>query len=174
MEKKPFLFAVSGVKNSGKTTLIEKLIPELRNRGLCVAVMKHDGHDFEPDVPGSDSFRYKAAGAYGSAVFSKSKYMIVKEQLDVSYESLSAAFPEADIILVEGLKYSSLPKIELVRKGNSDTCICNPKNVVAIISDFIPEHEEGILILTFDETERLAELILEKMQDHLKAIGKTV
>ena len=59
----PFIFAISGYKNSGKTTLITKLIPELKQRGYRVAVIKHDGHDFEADVPGTDSYRHQKAGA---------------------------------------------------------------------------------------------------------------
>lgn len=55
--KQPFVFAISGYKNSGKTTLICRLIPELKRRGYRVAVIKHDGHDFVGDVPGTDSFR---------------------------------------------------------------------------------------------------------------------
>ena len=55
--KKQFILAVSGVKNSGKTTLITKLLPGLKKRGLQVAVIKHDGHDFEADVPGTDSWK---------------------------------------------------------------------------------------------------------------------
>ena len=65
MKKKPLILAVCGVKNSGKTILIQKLIPLLQNQGLKVAAVKHDGHDFTPDVPGTDSHRMKAAGAFG-------------------------------------------------------------------------------------------------------------
>ena len=61
--KRPAVLAVSGAHNSGKTTLLEKLIPLLRARGLKVGVIKHDGHDFTPDVPGTDSFRLREAGA---------------------------------------------------------------------------------------------------------------
>lgn len=165
MRKQPFLFAISGVKNSGKTTLIEKLIPVLNSRGLQVAVIKHDGHDFSADVPGTDSYRYQAAGAFGSAVFSDSKYLIVKKQRNTSYRSLAAAFPEADVVLLEGFKYSLLPKAELVRKGNSATCVCDPKTVQVIVSDFIPKHEDGIPVLTFEETGRLADIIIEKMHN---------
>lgn len=69
--KQPFLFAISGVKNSGKTTLITKLIPVFRKYGLRTATIKHDGHDFEADVPGTDTYRHLQAGAYGTAVFSE-------------------------------------------------------------------------------------------------------
>lgn len=106
----PFIFAVSGYKNSGKTTLITKLIPVLASRGYRIAVVKHDGHDFESDVPGTDSYRHQKAGAYGTAVFSKNRIMMTKIMKDADETYLFAAFPEADIILVEGLKNSSYPK----------------------------------------------------------------
>ena len=65
------VFAVSGKKNTGKTTLTETLVREFSVRGLRVAVIKHDGHDFVPDVPGTDSYRHKAAGAVGTLVYSE-------------------------------------------------------------------------------------------------------
>ena len=63
--KRPAVLAVSGLHNSGKTTLLEKLLPALRSRGLKVGIIKHDGHDFTPDVPGTDSYRLREAGAEG-------------------------------------------------------------------------------------------------------------
>ncbi|CVI71646.1 Molybdopterin-guanine dinucleotide biosynthesis adapter protein [Clostridiales bacterium CHKCI001] len=109
-ENKPFVFAISGYKNSGKTTLITKLIPELKQRGYRVAVIKHDGHDFEADVPGTDSYRHQKAGAYGTAVFSSNRILITKECRKPNEIQLMEAFPEADIILIEGLKNSDYPK----------------------------------------------------------------
>lgn len=109
-KKKPFVFAVSGYKNSGKTTLITKLIPALTKRGYRVAVIKHDGHDFESDVPGTDSYRHRQAGAYGTAVFSNKRFMVTKECQKITEQELFLAFPEADIILIEGLKNSTYPK----------------------------------------------------------------
>lgn len=83
MKKKPLILAVCGVKNSGKTILIQKLIPLLQNQGLKVAAVKHDGHDFEPDVPGTDSHSFWKAGAVGTAIFSDSKYMVNPEKENV-------------------------------------------------------------------------------------------
>ena len=127
VNKKQFIFAVSGVKNSGKTTLITKLLPELKKRGLQVAVIKHDGHDFEADVPGTDSWKFAQAGAGGVCVFSARKYMVVKYVPSPSVEEMIEAFPEADVILLEGFKYSEYPKIEVIRKGNSAKAVCDPK-----------------------------------------------
>ena len=92
MKKKPLILAVCGVKNSGKTTLIQKLIPLLQNQGLKVAAVKHDGHDFEPDVPGTDSHSFWKAGAVGTAIFSDSKYMIIRKK-KMSYEQIGELFP---------------------------------------------------------------------------------
>lgn len=135
MKQKQCLLAISGVKNSGKTTLITGLIPYLTKQGYQVAVIKHDGHDFEPDVPGTDSYRHKQAGAFGTAVFSNNRLQIVKEQRDTNAEELLACFPEADIILLEGFKYSDYPKIELIRGAVSHEGVCRPGTVVAYVTD---------------------------------------
>lgn len=108
--KEPYIFAVSGYKNSGKTTLIMRLIPELNRRGYQVAVIKHDGHDFESDVPGTDSYRHQEAGAYGTAVFSAERFLITRKWNRGDERQLMKAFPEADVILIEGLKASDYPK----------------------------------------------------------------
>lgn len=107
---KPVLFAISGYKNSGKTTLMTRLIAELTRRGYRVAAIKHDGHDFQPDVPGTDSFRHREAGAYGAAVFSAHRFMVTKTWEKPDESALIAAFPEADVILLEGFKHSDYPK----------------------------------------------------------------
>lgn len=116
--EEPKLIAICGVKNSGKTTLIEKLLPVLTRQGLLVAVIKHDGHEFDADVPGTDSYRHFHAGAYGTAVYSASKMCIVKKENFLTPEKISAFFPEADLILLEGGKSLSLPKICLVGRRN--------------------------------------------------------
>lgn len=106
----PYLFAISGYKHTGKTTLITKLLLILKKKGYKVAVIKHDGHDFEGDVPGTDTYKHFQAGAYGTAVFSENKVLIHKKAADVDENVLIHAFPEADIILLEGFKGSSYPK----------------------------------------------------------------
>ncbi len=87
-----------------------RLVAELVRRGLRVATIKHDGHDFQPDVPGTDSFRHREAGAYGTAVFSNHRFLVTKIWEKPDESALIAAFPEADVILLEGFKHSSYPK----------------------------------------------------------------
>ena len=164
-DKKQYILAVSGVKNSGKTTLITKLLPELKKRGLRVAVIKHDGHEFEPDVPGTDSWKYAQAGADGVCVFSSEKHMIIKYEPSPFIEELIAAFPEEDLILLEGFKYSGYPKIEVIRKGNSSEPVCDPRHLIGIVTDYMPvgmnwKNICGIPFWGLDETEQLADYII--------------
>lgn len=112
VEKKICYYTICGYKNSGKTTLITKLIPILNKEGYRVATIKHDGHDFDSDVPGTDTWRHQQAGAYGSGIFSGNRFMISKQCKDADVNMLSAFFPEADIILLEGFKNSEFPRYE--------------------------------------------------------------
>ncbi|MDY4969132.1 MAG: molybdopterin-guanine dinucleotide biosynthesis protein B [Lachnospiraceae bacterium] len=114
-KKRPAVFAISGYKNSGKTTLTVKLVMRLTQMGYRVATIKHDGHDFEPDVPGTDSYRHRKAGACGCAVFSGNRWMVTREQPDPESEKVDESvlmrmFPDVDVILLEGFKHSSWPK----------------------------------------------------------------
>ena len=68
-QKKQLILAVSGIKNSGKTTLITALLPALKKRNLNTAVIKHDGHEFEADIPGTDTWKAREAGACGTLFF---------------------------------------------------------------------------------------------------------
>lgn len=129
------IVAVSGVKNSGKTTLLEKLVVNLSQKGYKVAVIKHDGHDFVPDVEGTDTDRLRKAGACGCGIFSEKKWMVVKEEPAVSEKDLIGLFPEADFLLLEGFKDSDYPKIEVVRKEISEKSVCRADTLLALVTD---------------------------------------
>ena len=164
--KRKRIVAISGIKNSGKTTLICRLLEIFKEKGLRVAVLKHDGHDFEPDVPGTDTYRQLQAGAYGTAVFSKGKYMLVKQQPQISEKEVMEFFPEADLILLEGFKYSTYPKIEIVRKGNSAESVSNPERLMAIATNLDAEEREALSVqenvpfFDLDNAKSIAEFIL--------------
>ncbi|WP_455542662.1 molybdopterin-guanine dinucleotide biosynthesis protein B [Intestinibacter sp.] len=160
------IIVVCGVKNSGKTTLITKLIPKFTSLGYKVATIKHDGHDFDADVEGTDSYKHKRAGAYGTAVFSKNKFMVVKEQKEIDESELIALFPEADIIFLEGFKKSKYPKIEIIRDNNSSESVCNKQNLIAIASDINVENNIKNLdidnkIINLNNTDQIAEAIIQ-------------
>ena len=159
--RKPVIAAVSGVKNSGKTTFLEKLVSLLKSKGYKVAVIKHDGHEFEPDVEGTDTWKLRKAGAYGTAIFSKGRWMIVKEEPEMDETRLVAMFPEANFILLEGFKYSDYPKFEIVREGNSQNCVCDPKTLLGLVTD-TELSVEGVPVMGLEEAETAA-AILEKL-----------
>lgn len=153
----PYVAAISGVKNSGKTTFLEHLIPCLNRRGWRVAVIKHDGHEFEPDVPGTDSCRLRAAGAEGVAVYSGGRWMMVREEPG-RLESLVELFCDFDMVLLEGQKYSPYPKIELVRKAVSRQSVCSPETLLALATD-TDCRVAGVERIRLTDYERAAELL---------------
>ncbi|MCL2373849.1 MAG: molybdopterin-guanine dinucleotide biosynthesis protein B, partial [Treponema sp.] len=150
--------AVCGVKNSGKTTLLANVIPLLKARGLRVAVIKHDGHDFESDVPGTDSYRLRKAGACAAAVYSSSQYMIAADRTGTAPDFFAPFFQDADLILLEGGKYTAYPKIEIVRRGISQYPISDTETLIAICSDMDVQLGE-IPTLPIDAYEMVAEII---------------
>ncbi len=111
---------------TGKTTLIEKVIGELKLRGYRVGAVKYDSHEFDIDKPGKDSFRMTAAGADVMILASAMQFAMVKKHdaLPAIDEVLGKYFEDMDVILVEGLKKSGLPKIEIHREEMGNSLIC--------------------------------------------------
>ena len=167
--------ALTGNPNSGKTTMITRLLPELKRRGYRVAVVKHDGHDFESDVPGTDSWRHQKAGAYGTAVFSKNRILITKEWEDANEKMLFQAFPEADVILLEGFKHSKYPKLELIRKENSCRPVCDPDSLCGIVTDMTREELQeqrkeaawlsDIVLFDFEDIAKITDWIYKRWKE---------
>lgn len=130
----PFLpvISVAGLKNSGKTTFIEALIKELTGRGIKPAVIKNGCH-FTPDTPGTDTYRFFQAGAEGTVIFDSEK-MSVSRRVSPDSDTLSMLFPEADIIIVEGMRDSALPMVEIIG-DNPESPVLPEERVLAYISD---------------------------------------
>jgi len=126
---------------SGKTTLLEKVISRLKCRGYKVGVIKHDAHRFDIDRPGKDSYRFTAAGADTMVISSPEKMAMVKTHaVSPPVEDILAEFfTDVDIVLVEGFKSSSLPKIEVHRTERSADLLCRGKEhdpmLLAVASD---------------------------------------
>jgi len=127
--------------NTGKTTLLEKVIAELKERGYKVGAIKHDAHSFNIDHTGKDSYRLTSAGADTMLITSPEKLALIKkhELAPPLEELIQTYFSDMDIVLTEGFKMSSLPKIELHRKERSETLLCRGDNydptLIAIASD---------------------------------------
>jgi molybdopterin-guanine dinucleotide biosynthesis protein MobB len=132
------IIAIVGRSKSGKTTLIERLIPELMKRGYRVATIKHHGKDFQIDHEGKDSWRHKQAGASTVIIASPYKVALIEDvSHDLSLEDVAARFIQgADIIIAEGFKRDKHPKIEVFRKGvYPEPLAPQLQNVVAVVSD---------------------------------------
>ncbi|MGI6686859.1 MAG: molybdopterin-guanine dinucleotide biosynthesis protein B [Christensenellales bacterium] len=159
MSKKPLIIGITGVKNSGKTTLMVKLIQALSARGLKVASIKHDAHQFVADTPGTDSYRHKAAGAFASVIFDRDKLLLVKDGcFDVP--DMLPFFDGADIVLIEGAKQTPYPKIEVLRKGNSDSPITHPSQLICLMTD-TGYQVDGVPSLDINDVDGAVEAILK-------------
>jgi len=132
----PPVVSIVGKSESGKTTLIEKLIRELKSRGYRVATIKHSPRESDFDEPGKDSWRHIQAGSDATAVSSPDKVVLIKPvaQEATVDEVASLLGEDYDIILAEGFKQGGAPKIEVHRK-NGGTLIEGLKKLIAIVTD---------------------------------------
>lgn len=132
----PVVLSVVGRSNSGKTTLLEKLIPELKRRGHRVAVIKHSVREIDLDQPGKDSWRLAKAGSDAVVVGAPRRVALVKKtEGDPTLEELlSLIGDDYDLILVEGYKHSRIPKIEVHRRVLGDL-VCSPEELFAVVTD---------------------------------------
>ena len=128
------VIAFAAWSGTGKTTLIEKLIHELKSRGLRLAVIKHDGHKFEIDHEGKDSWRFQKAGADITLIASATKMALV-EQRPRTFEENIAMLHDVDLILVEGYKQETLPRIGICRKATDKGLPGEVTDYVAVVTD---------------------------------------
>ena len=134
------MIAVVGKSRSGKTTLIEKLIPELKKRGYRIGSVKHAHHGFEIDKKGKDSFRHRAAGADVVVVASPDEIAVVKKVKTDSLDNLDIFFADMDLVLVEGYKRTKQPKIEVFdQRSHKDPLGLSKEERVAFVTDDIVE-----------------------------------
>lgn len=133
----PPVISIVGKSKTGKTTLLESLVAELKGRGYRVATVKHNHHDFELDRPGKDSWRYAQAGSDAVVISSPHKLALIKPQdHDASIEEiLNLLGEEFDIVLIEGFRMGHAPKIEVHRKGLKEGLLCTLEELIAIVTD---------------------------------------
>jgi molybdopterin-guanine dinucleotide biosynthesis protein MobB len=132
------VISIVGKSNTGKTTLIEKLIPELVKRGYRVATIKHHLHDFDIDHEGKDSWRHRRAGSRATIVATPRKVALIEDvDEDFTIEALRDRYVhDVDLILTEGFKGNPHPKIEIYRTALKRELLCSPEdNLLALASD---------------------------------------
>jgi molybdopterin-guanine dinucleotide biosynthesis protein MobB len=132
----PQVISIVGESKTGKTTLIEKLISELKSRSHRIATIKHSIHHLDFDKTGKDSWRHLEAGSGATAIVSPDRLVLIKPATgEPDLEDAARLFGEEyDIILAEGFKQSSVPKIEIHRKA-AGPLLRGIKDVIAIVTD---------------------------------------
>lgn len=158
------IVSIVGRSNTGKTTLIEKVIPELRRRGYRIATIKHNIHGFDIDHEGKDSWRHKRAGAQATVIASPHQVAFVEDVTrDYELSELRDLYiRNVDIILSEGFKKNPHPKIEVVRSGLKHPPLCTREdNLIAIMSD-VPV-DRGVPCLDINDVAGLADLIEKRI-----------
>lgn len=161
------IIGVVGWKNSGKTTLVAGLVQEFTGRGLRVSVVKHAHHTFEIDQPGKDSYRARNAGAAQVAIVSAGRWALIHElrnEPEPSLEEILSQIRPCDLLIVEGYKTATIPKIEV---RNSATVSQKPlapddPHIIAVASD-TPADDDRVPHFHRDDIVPIAEFILERV-----------
>jgi len=155
----PPIIGIAGRSGVGKTTFIEKLLPELKRRGYRVGTIKHHAHPgFEIDQPGKDTWRHAQAGSDHVVIAAPDRVATIRRvNADPPLSALAAAMTDVDVILTEGYGRTPIPKLELVRAALSTDPICNPQHVLGYITDCALDG--GIPCLPFEDVRGVADLI---------------
>jgi molybdopterin-guanine dinucleotide biosynthesis protein B len=159
------IISIIGKSNSGKTTLLEKIIPELKRRGYRVATVKHHSHPgFEIDLPGKDTWRHAQAGSDHIIIAAPDRIASIRRlERELSLDEIAASISDIDVILTEGFKSAHKPAIEVVRRESGLELISNPAQRIAVATDTplqanVPEFnlDDAIQIVDFIELKFLS------------------
>ena len=154
--------AVIGWKNSGKTTLVSRLVAHLRKKKFKVGVVKHAHHSFDIDHPNTDSYKIREAGSYKTTIVSEKRLAHIEEKIspEIDLEELIKLNKGCDILIFEGFKkIKKLSKIEVnLKKNNKELLYKSFDNVKLLVSDDVSEHP--IKVLRHDQVNEITKEIL--------------
>ncbi|MEN9313609.1 MAG: hypothetical protein RIS35_2 [Pseudomonadota bacterium] len=162
------VFGIAGYSGMGKTTLLERLIPELRARGLVVSLIKHSHKDIEIDRPGKDSYRLREAGCTEVLLLGNARWALMHESRgagEPSLDYLVSRLQACDLVLIEGFKTGEFPKLEIWRSGlGKPTLAPDWPGIVAIASD-TPDRvppAAGVRVVDLADLGAIADLVIEQ------------
>ena len=163
----PPLLSFAAYSGTGKTTLLEKLIPLLKGQGIKVAVIKHAHHNFDIDHQGKDSYRLRKSGAIETLIASKYRWALIHEHEEITEEpnlfELLTHIQTAtlDLILIEGFKHEAVPRIELHRSDlNKPYLYPDDNQIIAIATDLEIIEHKNITVLDINEPKQIMNYIL--------------
>lgn len=159
------VYGVTGWKNSGKTTLVERLVGEITDRGFSVSTLKHAHHSFDVDQPGKDSHRHRIAGAAQVLVSSAERWALMTEHRgrgEPRLAELLALLAPVDLVLIEGYKRDRHPKIEVRRAATAQDLIAVGDETVEAVASDAPLRDVTVPVFEIDDVAAIAEFILER------------
>ncbi|HCH0928001.1 TPA: bifunctional molybdopterin-guanine dinucleotide biosynthesis adaptor protein MobB/molybdopterin molybdotransferase MoeA [Vibrio parahaemolyticus] len=163
------IIGFAAYSGTGKTTLLEALLPKLTEAGLRIGMLKHAHHNFDVDKPGKDSYRLRKAGASQMLIASRNRFALMTEtpEAEAEFEYLLTRFDEdkLDVVLVEGCKNIAFPKIELHReKVGKPWLYPHDENIIAIASDSA-ELDSELPQMNINDLDAIAQFVLQYVQD---------
>ncbi|HHK8564566.1 TPA: bifunctional molybdopterin-guanine dinucleotide biosynthesis adaptor protein MobB/molybdopterin molybdotransferase MoeA [Vibrio parahaemolyticus] len=163
------ILGFAAYSGTGKTTLLEALLPKLTEAGLRIGMLKHAHHNFDVDKPGKDSYRLRKAGASQMLIASRNRYALMTEtpEAEAEFEYLLTRFDEdkLDVVLVEGCKNIAFPKIELHREEVGKPWLYpHDDNIIAIASD-TAELDSELPQMNINDLDAIAQFVLQYVQD---------
>lgn len=160
------LYGVTGWKNSGKTTLMERLVAEIGARGLTVSTVKHAHHAFDIDQPGKDSHRHREAGARQVLISSARRWALMSEargEPEPDLAELLARLDPVDLVLVEGYKRDRHPKIEARRAVTAQDLIAARDDTIEAVASDAPLEGLAVPVFDLDDVCGIAGFILRRV-----------
>ena len=167
------LIGLCAYSGTGKTTLLTRLIPKLKQSGLRIGVVKHAHHNFDIDHPGKDSYEFRRAGAEQVAVASHKRIAWIKEhQIDKNEPALTDALAaldisDLDLVIAEGFKSENFAKIELHRPSLGKPLMCtHDKNIIALATDAKVTVTPAPQLLDLNNAHQIAEFMISYVKKH--------
>lgn len=160
------VIGVAGFKNSGKTTLVEKLVIELTRRGYRISTVKHAHHSFDIDHEGRDSFRHRKAGATEVAVVSRHRWAIIHElrgAAELPLEEILAKLAPCDLVIVEGYKRDTHDKIEVRNVDLDHPKLAGDDSTIVAVAANGAVAEATVPVFDRDDAAALASFIEQHM-----------
>jgi len=166
------VLSIVGRSNTGKTTLIEKLIPLLKSKGIRVATIKHHNHDFEIDHEGKDTYRHKRAGAKLAMIVAPGRLAFVEDlEGDLGLEEIIDRYiRNVDLVIIEGYKKEPVPKMEVYRcRADLPPLAVDDESIFAVITDRpfdpagCPAPSRILPGFLRDEVDQIASFIIERL-----------
>ena len=160
------LYGVTGWKNTGKTTLMERLVTEMVARGLSVSTVKHAHHDTEIDHPGRDSYRHRIAGAREVVLSSPRRWAVMHELRDSPEPQLAdllARLSPVDLVLIEGYKRAPHPKIEAYRTAAGRDLLAHSNDTIRAVATDTALDGLDLPLLDLNDTSAIADFILRDL-----------